>query len=311
MVSDAAKGLTSGARAAFPELKLRGDMFHGKREVGRLLRYLEKRGYDALKSAERRAHERDNPGRNDDAYELGQRCRRAGERADLAMHHHDQTLIIGREFFELIEAVDLMSGELRDAEAAIERITILGERLTWLSHEKCKKVGRFIKNQAKALCAWISQFTLALSNIGQSPEEDRAVRVLAHIWRLDQACARPQNAYRLRQLEGLRKRAVDQLAELDLEEGVLEALLQKTADVIAHRRRASSLVEAFNSVLRPWVEAHRRVTQGALDLFAAWWNFRTRKLGQRAPHCAYTALSGVLVPDWLSMLGFPPSGAWS
>ena len=77
--------------------------------------------------------------------------------------------------------------------------------------------------------------------------------------------------------------------------------------VIDKRHRASSAVEGFNALLRPYLYVHKRVSQGFLDLFAAWRNLRMRPMGKHRGTSAYELLTGNKEEDWLAMLGYPPA----
>ena len=92
----------------------------------------------------------------------------------------------------------------------------------------------------------------------------------------------------------LNKRKTDELVE------AVEWLLDK-------RHRASSAIEGFNAILRPYMYVRKGVNQGFLELFRAWHNLRTRRSGKHKGTAAYETLTGNKVDDWLTMLGFPPS----
>jgi hypothetical protein len=77
--------------------------------------------------------------------------------------------------------------------------------------------------------------------------------------------------------------------------------------LIARRHRASSAVENFNALLRPYLYVHKRVSQDFLELFMAWRNLRTRPMGKHIGTSAYELLTGKTVPDWPTLLGYPPS----
>ncbi|MFT5164156.1 MAG: hypothetical protein ACI9FJ_002757, partial [Alteromonadaceae bacterium] len=71
--------------------------------------------------------------------------------------------------------------------------------------------------------------------------------------------------------------------------------------------RASSAIEGFNALLRPYMYVRKGVSQGFLELFKAWHNLRPRRSGKHKGTSAYEVLTGKLVGDWLTLLGFPPS----
>jgi len=77
--------------------------------------------------------------------------------------------------------------------------------------------------------------------------------------------------------------------------------------LLKKRYRASSAIEGFNALLRPYLYLRKRVDQGFLELFKAWHNLRTRRWGRNKGKSAYECISGQKVDDWLTMLGYPQS----
>jgi hypothetical protein len=68
------------------------------------------------------------------------------------------------------------------------------------------------------------------------------------------------------------------------------------------RHRASSAIEGFNSLLRPYMDVRKGVSQGFLELLQAWHNLRTRRSGKHKGTSAYETLTGNKVDAWLSAL---------
>lgn len=73
--------------------------------------------------------------------------------------------------------------------------------------------------------------------------------------------------------------------------------------------RASSAVENWHSVVRPYLAVHRRLSSGMVALLAVWHNHR---IAERGLHRGHSPLmrSGMTQasPDWLVALGYPPDG---
>ena len=73
--------------------------------------------------------------------------------------------------------------------------------------------------------------------------------------------------------------------------------------------RASSAVENWHSVVRPYLAVHRRLSSGMVALLAVWHNHR---IAERGLHRGQSPLmrSGMTQtsPDWLVALGYPPDG---
>jgi hypothetical protein len=81
----------------------------------------------------------------------------------------------------------------------------------------------------------------------------------------------------------------------------------KIEELIKTRHMASSAIEGFNATLRPYLYARKRVDQGFLELFKAWYNLHPRRNGPRKGISAYESLTGTCVNDWLTLIGFAPS----
>ena len=91
--------------------------------------------------------------------------------------------------------------------------------------------------------------------------------------------------------------------------GKLDDLLDTIKALLEKRYRASSAIEGFNSVLRPYLYVRKGVNQNFLELFKAWYNLRTRRQGRYKGTSAYECISGQKVDDWLSMIGYMPSSS--
>ncbi len=76
--------------------------------------------------------------------------------------------------------------------------------------------------------------------------------------------------------------------------------------------RASSAVENWHSVLRPYLAVHRSLSSGMVALLAVWHNHR---IAERGLHRGQSPLMRSRMtqasPDWLVALGYPPHGVAS
>lgn len=86
-----------------------------------------------------------------------------------------------------------------------------------------------------------------------------------------------------------------------------DRLMIRVEHLLAKRHKASSAIEGFNALLRPYMYVRKGVNQGFIELFKAWHNLRTRRSGRFQGTSAYQTLTGKAVDDWLTLLGFPPS----
>lgn len=85
-----------------------------------------------------------------------------------------------------------------------------------------------------------------------------------------------------------------------------QAAYDRVSTVLRTTVRASSAVEAINSVLRMQQGRHRKMTQGLLDLKRLYWNCRKLTTGKRRGHCPYELL-GAQLPniDYWTLLHTP------
>ncbi|MCN4145287.1 MAG: hypothetical protein LC437_09840 [Thiohalomonas sp.] len=80
----------------------------------------------------------------------------------------------------------------------------------------------------------------------------------------------------------------------------LDELLDRIKGLLENRYRASSAIEGFNSVLRPYLYVRKGVNQNFLELFKAWYNLKTRRKGRYKGTSAHECISGQKVDDWVS-----------
>jgi menaquinone-dependent protoporphyrinogen IX oxidase len=94
-----------------------------------------------------------------------------------------------------------------------------------------------------------------------------------------------------------------------LSQSKADKLMQTIEQLLRKRHRASSAIEGFNALLRPYMYVRKGVSQRFLELFKAWHNLRPRRTGRYKSTSPYETLTGQPVDDWLTILGFPPSNA--
>lgn len=87
-----------------------------------------------------------------------------------------------------------------------------------------------------------------------------------------------------------------------------EQAVQAVRQIFHDARRASSLVECLNSVLRMQQARHRKMTQGLLNLKRLYWNCHRFRTGRRRGRCPYEllGLAWPAVDHWWEMLKWSP-----
>ncbi len=65
------------------------------------------------------------------------------------------------------------------------------------------------------------------------------------------------------------------------------------------------MVESLNSLLRPYLYVHKRVTQEFLELFMAYRNLKKPGCVKERDLSPYEKLTGQRFEDWLTLIGYP------
>jgi transposase-like protein len=305
-VKDAAKGIAAGVKAVFPEAEQRDDCFHALYELNKVGRRLEQRAYGAITAEEEARQQLPKIPASDRKRRTRQRHRmgRARTRAQTAIDRYDRFEVARRKVQEAIECVDIKDGHLRTAEEVQAMVKEAAEMLQGID-PLCHKVARYLRNRASGLSLASGALHTQLQALATTYSL-QAVALSCLLWRWVfelQHNRRPwQRIEHQRYLLGVFARLRQLLgADTDLVVDAVKACLDQ-------RHRASSAIEGFNAALRPFLYVHKGVTQGFLDLFRAYYNLKTRRWGRHKGTSAHQCLSGEAVGDWLTRLGFPPSG---
>jgi len=304
VVKDAGSGLAAGVNAVFPAAQQRDDAFHARWKCGQVVRRLEQHALAALQElldTEER-HMRAS-WRRASLRPAGQYLRHARERFEKAADRHRRFELLAQELGDAMEFVDLETGTVRkgcDQQAAIVAIA---ERMAALCGGKVRGLARYIKNRAPGLALYVDELREKLNALAEDIGGD-IVATCTLVWRRLHELGRcPQ--WRRREHKDATVAVLERLIALAGDQ--TRPALEATFAVIAKRHRASSAIENFNALLRPYLHVHKRVSQGFLELFMAWRNLRTRPMGKHRGTSAYELLTGRKVDDWLTMLGYPHS----
>ena len=302
IVSDAGSGLVASADELFPLAHRSHDIFHAKQALLELLEFYERRAYKALGAyydaltARRKA-------KKSQRRSLGQHLRRAEEEADRRIGLHDKLYHLSMRAFEAIEFIDAETGLLRRGDQAARELEEVASALSIMKENRAKKVGTYLHNQSKTLTSYIDRLATQLMNMTETLDEQAVVLTAAAVYRIDRERATRFYAFRRSWLSRLRNRLLDSLLELDVTAERMARLFIESCRAIAHSGRASSIVEGFNSIIRKFLQIHKRMTEGALMLVGARWTLARRESGPLKGSCPFTALTGEEVQDWLVVLG--------
>jgi hypothetical protein len=301
VVSDQASGLRKGVNDCRRELSHQYDLFHFKREIGRWVRSQEARCYEAMEQVEQARRLIDAPrlissARMQARVEYRQKAAALDERL-LAF---DWIELIVKYLYESLTAYDDRREEIRTRAGAE---VIIAEAIGLLKEVKVintKPLLTTIEGARPGLLTFLTRLEEKLEQIEirwryVTGSRRAAFNAIARAWRRRSGANRSEDRQRtyVRALCGLGhwSRRIENFAEVQLK--VYEALDQVV--------RASSAVECFNSLLRPYVAVKKHLSQGFLALIALYHNFRPLpQRGNRSP----LELAGVDLgdDDWVRLL---------
>lgn len=308
VVKDAAKGIAAGVQAVFPEAEQRDDCFHVLYELNKVRRRLEQRAYAAI-------------GREEETRQaLGKipakdRKRRRGQKQKMARARRECQQTIARvdvfeaavvQVREALEYVDLETAALRDAEDVHQRIAQAAQAIAGIDAPGCRKLAGYLTNRGPGLSLATTALNTQLQAL-TTAYSSAAVSLACLIWRLVAECKKCAAHWQRNEFQRLLAGAFARLQSLL--GAKTDTLLDTIKGLLDKRYRASSAIEGFNAALRPYLYVHKGVTQQFLELFRAYYNLRTRRWGRHKGTSAHECVTGTAVDDWLSLIGYPPSGA--
>ena len=301
VVSDQASGLRKGVNACGREIAHQYDIFHIKREMKRWLRSQEARCYEQMEQTEEARRLLEDP-------RLG-----AGARIQATVEYRQQAAALDERLlaFDWIEVIveyleesltayDTRRHRIRsqaEAEALIDEVL---ELLRETRVIKTKPLIAIIAGARPGLFTFLKVVTEKLSRIDVHWRQVRGCRrtafnAIACAWHHHARAHRSEKAHSayLTALIGLQywSKRIENFAEVARQ--IYEALDQVV--------RASSAVECFNSLLRPYLSVKKHVSQGFLALIALYHNTRPLKQrGNRTP----LELAGVDLGDndWVRLI---------
>ena len=308
VVKDAGAGIAAGVSEVFPEAEQRDDCFHALYEMNKLRRILERRAYGAIArevealSRLRRIRACQQEQRVNAKHALStasHECVQAVERFDVVNAAMDKLRAA-------IECADIESHQLHCPEQVQAMVEQVADTVAGLEVRNAAKLAKYLRNRAPGLALAQASLLPKLQDLGRDYSLD-AVSLGCVVWYLVGALrTRPHRA----RYRALYRHLLGAYAQLQTHLGAVQAhaLLDEVEALLLQRHRASSAIEGFNAALRPFLYVHKGVTQGFLELFRAYYNLRTRRWGRHKGTSAQQCLTGEPVEDWLSVLGYPPSG---
>ena len=290
-LSDAAQGLRAGVKAAFPQIELRGDVFHAQKELSELDTYLENRAYARMAYEQDEERKMARAKRRDQGHKRSKRLAVARAEAKRVITRYDEIHTLVQWLIELLE---LVGPDLAQRRELYDWIVGEMEARAPQSH-RIGPVVTYFRNQRDELLAFVADLQRGLSRIAQTLHVSQAsVQAVYLQFALDP--------------EDPRYEALERQLLADAPDRT-EEIFDAVADLLDATLRASSSVENINSILRPYFFLRRSIGPEFLSLLQFYLNhrrFRRSEHPERVGKSPQELLSGRPHPHWLEMLGYPP-----
>jgi hypothetical protein len=308
VVKDAALGIKSGVEQDFPNCKQRDDCFHAKYIMGKVYFFLERKAYGAISKEEEasKALERWYNTGYGEPEELLSTFKKAQSRCEKILGLHDLYEQAMKRVNDALNYIDLSTGHIRTAAYVEAEILKAAMEMKSLDEKKCKKVGTYLSGRAPGLACHIKELEVHLECLAHlySPS---FVQKACLVFRLVDELENKKTSFYKKQLQ------MKLFSILNSLFGVLGdncyKLISEVKGIIAYSHRASSAIEGFNSSLRPYLYVQKGVSQGFLELFRFYYYQKKRKSGSFKGQSPYESLTGQIVNDWLTLLGYPVSSS--
>lgn len=303
IVKDGATGMTKAVNDVYPNAQQRDDVFHALYIASKAVAKTEKRAYRQITQegnqmqALQKAAEDEKEAQEKALKLASQKCDEAIARYELAekaLKHLHQALKSVH-----INAIDLMSPE-----AAQSLLALSVHLFEQAKHPDCDTAARYINNRLEGLTLATTDFYEEQLTLCECfPRE-----VVAHACLIGEYKRTMKKMSKSKQ-QGARQSILEAYQYIGgvLNKHKTNELVEAVEWLLDKRHRASSAIEGFNALLRPYMYMRKGVSQGFLELFRAWHNLRTRRSGKHKGTSAYETLNGNKVEDWLTILGFSPS----
>ncbi len=301
ITSDAGSGLAAGAALAQVGCHA-GDWFHPLLQAALAGAQYERQAYAALTEQyerEEKLRQTDTPKRWENHWRKYQKACAA---ADLAIQRYDQWHILRLELRAAAAQFDWVSGQVRtpvQVQSELSRLTTAFA--LWAKGTQAQNLVRLLSGQTQALTTILPFIQQALQPL-QTAWGEQATRVVCRLWQALQEWAFPFWQPAQRQL--LEQAITESLAWASEHLAQhLPTLQHLVAAILAQWPRTSSAIECLNSLLRPYLNARKHVSQGFLELFRFFHNTHRFVRGKRIGSTPLELAGGPQIADPLAFLG--------
>ncbi len=301
LISDAGSGLAAGAALAEVECHA-GDWFHPLLTAAYVEAQYERQAYAAIAKVYAREEKLLQTSTAKRWENHWQKYLLESEAADQAIARYDQWRQLRWQLRALAGQFDWTTGAVRKPEMVQAALHNLAAAFAPLAEGvQAQALVSLLQQQAGALTAALPLLAQALIPLADAWGEE-AVRVICRLWQALQEYACP--AWLPAQRQQLEQAITESLAWAGQHLGERLATLQHlVAAILAQWPRTSSSIECLNSLLRPYLEGRKQVSQGFLELFRFYYNTHRFVRGKRAGASPLELAGGPHIPDPLAFLG--------
>jgi len=291
IIADGGKGLRAGQALAWPTIPCEADVFHGLREMKRLGSYLERQAYGAMSRCIKVEQQMERAKKKKKGKTFSKALVKVRTEEKIAIELADEVEILvnwlHNDVFSLAGPSQATRLELFDF--LVDSLHQLCKFKKW----KIEPVWRSLVNQRDDLLSFASRL-------------DRQLEELAKSFQCSISLVRQMLS--LQQQNPLRNAYWQQATSLHRRLGARFFNLQEAlGKVVDNFHRSSSLVENFNSRIRPYFFLRRNIGPAYLDLLRFFLNhtplMRSEK-SERVGKSPAELLTGHAHLHWLEMLGF-------
>lgn len=301
--SDAGTGLGAGVQAAGIKVH-QLDWDHLLRPLWGQVTRLEEQAYAALDELDQRATQFDQSHTEKRLQNHLKKWEKLAQDADAKIAQLDAFSAIAQQVDDHFAMIDLPSGALQDADAAVNSLCELADQLTSFSGRIYQKLRSNLKQWAPALLSYQPLLRRAIQPLCADYGE-AAIAALSRIWQIDaELNRRTLPLLEKQRLQDLWNASIDQAHHL-LGESFWDAW-QQLETILAQSWRGSMLAECVNSLLRPILDKRQHTDQGCLDLFRFFHNHRIFQRGKRAGSSPAQLAGTGSHHDPLLLLGLEP-----
>lgn len=336
IIKDAGTGLQKGCSESLPNAGLRDDLFHVRLFLTKVSYWLERSAYRMIRKEQQLENDLKMKKNEHRKKELKTELEKHTEKMKKKIEVFDAFENLEKQTIKYLDIINPETATIMSGDECRKKLISIGKKMKNL---KVKQIGRFagyLVKRAPGVTLWIDEVKKKLDKLKQtciqtinlaSLYENASSKVKDIFTGLfpkmntnknrslvDFICLFWKICYEQNKCSVYRKKQ-----ELSKQFGVVISILspflkdnhynleilRKVFQIMNNRYRASSLVEALNSWLRPHLYFHKGVTQDFLSLFACHRNLKKPGNGKNKGLSPYEKVTGNYFNDWLTVLGYP------